>query len=948
MTTLAITPNWKNKTAKFKGTIAAGEHVAVSISNDDGYVSDASTLRLRVVDPTNGKTLAQFPMPEEDGEDEVLPSSETPAEGEVDWASDLTPLYCILNLNTVQMLKAVPPAANVPLLFVLDDYDNKTLYFKEQFEVTHWPRRFGEEEPAPTDLDDYKDIIEDFNTRLTAAEQTVADAAANAQSAANSASAAAASAATAATAATDAQTGAIASKNAAQTAANDAASAKTAAEDAQDAAENAQEAAETAQGKAQEYAQAAAESAAAFVVDDTLSVEGAAADAKAVGEANQDLITQIGTVQDNLDAETTARETLDGAVQADRQNLANEIARAQGAEQTLDANKADKSTTYTKTEVDAKVAGVQAFQKYLVDELPDADEADMKGLYLVPTGETSEEGDLCEEWTVVEEDGEKRWEKIGGTTVDLDNYYDKVDVDGLLAGKLNKNGGTMTGGLTVPNLTVGSREAGSAVGVNSVAEGSSNTASGSYSHAEGSYTEASGDSSHAEGSLTTASGDSSHAEGIGTVAGNNNEHAQGRYNASHTGETDSEKTLSSIGFGADSEDRKNAVETMRDGKTFIYGLGNYDGTNPTSSTDLAGVMNSKQDALTAQQLANIAAVPGKLDKSGGIADNLLICGTNEAIKFDDSFLYMYRKINGAWVVQNVWDLRTSQDGVVAFLSDIYAAVQQIAPAFTAKTYAANNLCTYDGVVYRCKMGYTATASSATPNADTTHWEAKTVSALFLPLTGGTMTGPFKYDTGGVAFKFAYSGGDWQYYIEQTMLGGTAKRIWLPLYDKTGTLALAAANPTAGNLAALDAQGNPVDSQIPKTDVALKSELRYSLINPTVTTGTDDTDPQNPITYGAVTLVDRAANFIQFTSDIDELRITLPAGVDGKVRDFGLAVNVNSGVTPPAITILGNTAIYNPDGTMPELAEGMNLLYFSEIGPYGLMLVKGEQVQQITQ
>lgn len=431
MTTLTITPNWKNKSAKFRGTIAAGEHVSVTIQNDNGegekVISDASTLRLRVVG-MDGRTLAIFPEPVSEGE-----TPETWGE------EDLTPLTCTLNLNTVQMLKAVPPAANVPLLWVLDDYDNKTLYFKEQFEVTHWPRKFGEEEPTPTDLDDYKDIIEDFNTRLTAAEQTVATAATDAQNAAISASAAATSAETAATAATDAQTGAIASKNAAQTAANDAASAKTAAEDAQDAAEAAQEAAETAQVKAQEYAEAAEESAATFVVDDTLSVEGAAADAKAVGDANQDLITQIETVQDNLDDETTARETLDGAVQVDRQNLANEIARAQGAEQILDANKADKATTYTKTEVDTKIAGVQTFKKYIVQTLPDPEEADMKGLYLVPTGETSEEGDLCDEYTVVGDVGEKRWEKIGGgTAVDLSGYYTKTEVDAKVDGKVDK------------------------------------------------------------------------------------------------------------------------------------------------------------------------------------------------------------------------------------------------------------------------------------------------------------------------------------------------------------------------------------------------------------------------------------------------------------------------------------------------------------------------------
>lgn len=179
MTTLTIIPNWKNKTARFKGTIAAGEHVAVSIANDDGYITDTTNLRLRVVHPANGKTLAQFPMPETaddetDGENEILPSSEAPAEGEVDWASDTTPLFCILNLNTDRMLMAVPPAANVPLLFVLDDYEGKTLYFKDYCEVTHWPRRVGEEDP--TNLDDYKDLIEDFRERIDAAEDSIRDA----------------------------------------------------------------------------------------------------------------------------------------------------------------------------------------------------------------------------------------------------------------------------------------------------------------------------------------------------------------------------------------------------------------------------------------------------------------------------------------------------------------------------------------------------------------------------------------------------------------------------------------------------------------------------------------------------------------------------------------------------------------------------------------------------
>lgn len=116
-------------------------------------------------------------------------------------------------------------------------------------------------------------------------------------------------------------------------------------------------------------------------------------------------------------------------------------------------------------------------------------------------------------------------------------------------------------------------------------------------------------------------------------------------------------------------------------------------------------------------------------------------------------------------------------GVLALLSDIYAAVQQIAPNFTAKAYVLNELCSYNGVVYRCKSGYIATASSAKPPSDATHWEAKKVSDLFLPITGGTITGILRaldlrsyiryIDTGGTVYgaRFVLAGATGEHYIQ---------------------------------------------------------------------------------------------------------------------------------------------------------------------------------------
>lgn len=204
---------------------------------------------------------------------------------------------------------------------------------------------------------------------------------------------------------------------------------------------------------------------------------------------------------------------------------------------------------------------------------------------------------------------------------------------------LRKTGDTMTGPLTVQdNLTVGS---GSATGVNSVAEGwgmargdyshaeGTGTAEGEYSHAEGfdtkttvfgidahaegSSTTANGYASHTEGGFTTAEGEYSHAEGESTTAQNNAEHAQGRFNASHKSSStfgDAGNTLSSIGFGTADSTRKNAVETMQDGKTFIYGLGGYDGTNPTNGVkDLVAAIEGKADAANIPEWAKAPAKP---------------------------------------------------------------------------------------------------------------------------------------------------------------------------------------------------------------------------------------------------------------------------------------------------------------------------------------------------
>lgn len=142
------------------------------------------------------------------------------------------------------------------------------------------------------------------------------------------------------------------------------------------------------------------------------------------------------------------------------------------------------------------------------------------------------------------------WEKIGNTSVDLSNYYNKTETDTLLAGKQ----GTLTAGNNIDitnnvikavgytyNPTTGAftdgdrdindegtiRPKSSAIGTFAHAEGSNCTAYGRASHAEGTNTTASGIQTHTEGSGTQAIATNSHAEGRISVANGYASHAEG-------------------------------------------------------------------------------------------------------------------------------------------------------------------------------------------------------------------------------------------------------------------------------------------------------------------------------------------------------------------------------------------------------------------------------------
>ena len=175
MTELIITPKVADKTARFKGTIAAGEHVAVTINGGAEWIGtdNGANLTLRVLDLVTGRTLAVFPYWTEDNSED-WPDDVTSADAWAPATDDANDLYCELNLNTTRMVAAARHMLRVPVLFVLGDTDDpRTLYFRDRYEVEYWPERIGDTVPYdldrwPKQIDEWAEQVAAWSTRLGA------------------------------------------------------------------------------------------------------------------------------------------------------------------------------------------------------------------------------------------------------------------------------------------------------------------------------------------------------------------------------------------------------------------------------------------------------------------------------------------------------------------------------------------------------------------------------------------------------------------------------------------------------------------------------------------------------------------------------------------------------------------------------------------------------------
>jgi hypothetical protein len=149
MTELIITPNYDKKTARFKGTIAGGESVKVTIVGAAKWLSDS--LRLRVVCGC-ARTVAMFPLKSEDG---TVSSFEVEGDNLI---------AAPLELNTIQARLHTQGLAATTATFIVEDIEKNILYFQDSYELHGWVKRDGDEEPY--DLNKFPELIEDWRKQI--------------------------------------------------------------------------------------------------------------------------------------------------------------------------------------------------------------------------------------------------------------------------------------------------------------------------------------------------------------------------------------------------------------------------------------------------------------------------------------------------------------------------------------------------------------------------------------------------------------------------------------------------------------------------------------------------------------------------------------------------------------------------------------------------------------
>lgn len=371
--------------------------------------------------------------------------------------------------------------------------------------------------------------------------------------------------------------------------------------------------------------------------------------------------------------------------------------------------------------------------------------------------------------------------------------------------------------------------------------------------------------------------------------------------------------------------------------------------NPVKSGGIKTALDGKQDALSAAQLANIAAVPGKADTAGlnyAIAEaGYATTGAKlpegvtvwyNGTKISDFTIMHHENVDDP-TIQPVWELISgvefcgwSEDG--RYLGGVDALVFKIGETTLDP---APNLLVPRALADRVVNLLDYTVSGATVPAEIALQPPSPVQKHSVDFY---LTVILPKDATAPSVNVIMDE-DHDYILDTPI---PALRTSTTSAAKT---VIHFTEVSFGHFIAVDA-GAPV---------VQPSALRYDLGTPIVIdTATSEEVEGETVNYGAAALADRTANRVSITAAIAELRLTFSAAVSGKVRDFGLRVEVGDGtaaLTAPALVPPAGVTLENADGAIPALADGaatakgVTLLYFSETAP-GVFVVKGEQVEEV--
>ena len=263
--------------------------------------------------------------------------------------------------------------------------------------------------------------------------------------------------------------------------------------------------------------------------------------------------------------------------------------------------------------------------------------------------------------------------------------------------------------------------------------------------------------------------------------------------------------------------------------------------------------------------------------------------------------------------------------------DVESIFGKIAPTWdVTATYAVDDIVYWTGAYYRCTSG----GITGNPATDISHWTREDLIAsinramgAYVPLVGTSdITGSLRISNIVRAPNIQFSSlADASYSFN---FSGTVPRI-----------------RSNNNL----------------WTFAWTRDLPYEAESETITTAETETIGGETINYAAISPTNRTATTVAVLTDLDELRITMPATPaqgESLLRDFYLRVEVGDGtaaMTAPAIVLVGRSGqtitIEAEGGTMPTLADGtaegkgVTLLYLTET-KLNTYLVKAATITEV--